>query len=112
MKEFIAYLESKISEGKAEIGVLEAEGRKDDANFARIRTNIYDVCRTVSQVLVNRPGAGISAVRAQLERFRTEWGAALEKAKQHDNINGIAVEETKLAALEDVIAHFREVDEA
>ena len=35
--------------------------------------------------------------------------AALEKAKQHDDISGIAVEETKLAALEDVIAHFREV---
>ena len=112
MKEFIAYLSSKVEEGKAETAALLADGRGDDANFARVRTNIYDVCRTVSQVLVNRPGAGISAVRAQLERFRTEWGAALEKAKQHDNINGIAVEETKLAALEDVIAHFREVDEA
>ena len=40
MKEFIAYLETKIAEGKAEIVTLEAGGRKDDANFARIRTNI------------------------------------------------------------------------
>ena len=109
MKEFIAYLESKISEGKAEIGVLEAEGRKDDANFARIRTNIYDVCRTVSQALADRPGAGIGAVQAQLERFRTGWSAALEKAKQHEDINAVAVEETKLAALKDIIAHFPEV---
>ncbi len=109
MKEFIAYLENKIAEGKAEIATLEAHGRKDDANFARIRTNIYDVCRTVSLALVGRPGAGISAVGAQLERFRTQWGAALEKAKQHENISAAAVEETKLAALEDVIAHFQEV---
>ena len=109
MKEFITYLDSKIEEGQAEIAALTADGRTDDANFAKVRTNIYDVCRTVSQTLVNRPGAGMDAITAQLERFRTTWGSALEKAKQHDDINNIAVEETKLAALEDVIAHFREV---
>ncbi len=109
MKEFIAYLESRISEGKAEIITLEADGRKDDANFARVRTNIYDICRTVSQALADRPGAGISAIRAQLERFRTGWRAALEKAKLHEDINTVVVEETKLAALEDISTHFQEV---
>ena len=112
MESFITYLTGKMEEGKAETASLLADGRKDDANFAKVRTNIYDVCRTVSQALVNRPGAGIGAIRSQLERFRTEWSAALEKAKQHDNINGIAVEETKLAALDDIIAHFPEVAEA
>ena len=111
MKEFMEYLESKISEGKAEILTLEADGRRDDANFAKVRTNIYDVCRTVINTLINRPGAGRNAIAAQLERFRATWGAALEKAKQHDDVSGIAVEETKLTALEDVIAHFREVKE-
>ena len=109
MKGFIAYLESRISEGKAEIAALEAEGRKDDANFARVRTNIYDVCRTVSQALADRPGAGTGAVRAQLERFRAGWSAALEKAKQHEDVQAAAVEETKLAALKDITAHFPEV---
>ena len=109
MDEFITYLNSKAEEGKAEAAALLADGRQDDANFAKVRTNIYDVCRTVSQALINRSGAGKDAIKAKLERFRTEWGAALEKAKQHDNINGIAVEEVKLAALEDIIAHFQEV---
>ena len=112
MQEFIAYLESRAAEGKAEIIALEAQGRKDDANFAKIRTNIYDVCQTVSRALMGRPGAGVGAVGAQLERFRTIWGAALEKAKQHRDISAMAVEETKLAALEDVIARFQEVTKA
>ena len=112
MEEFITWLSSKIEECKAETASLLTDGRKDDANFSKVRTNIYDVCRTVSQALISRPGAGTGAVRAQLERFRTEWSTALEKAKQHDNINDIAVEETKLAALDDVIAHFPEVAEA
>ena len=112
MKEFITYLGSKIEEGKAETASLLADRRTDDANFAKVRTNIYEVCRTVCQALMNRPGAGTDAIRAQLERFRTEWSAALEKAKQHGNIHGISVEETKLTALEDIIVHFQEVAEA
>ncbi len=109
MREFIAYLDSRIEEGRAKIAVLTADGCTDDANFAKVRTNIYDICRTVSQTLVNKPGAGMNAIAVQLERFRTTWGVALEKAKQHDDFYSIAVEETKLTALEEVIAHFREV---
>ena len=109
MKEFITYLDSRIEEGRAEIASLTAEGRTDDANFAKVRTNIYDVCATVSRTLADRPGAGRNAIAAQLERFRTVWGAALEKAKQHGDVSSITVEEIKLTALGDVIAHFREV---
>ena len=46
MKEFITYLNSKVEEGKAETASLQADGRTDDANFAKARTNIYDICRT------------------------------------------------------------------
>ena len=109
MEAFIAWLDGRIAEGRADIAALEADGRKDDANFAKVRTNIYEVCRTVTLALANRPGAGLSAVGAQLDRFRDTWGGALEKARQHDDVARAAVEETKLAALEDVAAHFREV---
>ena len=112
MKEFLSYLDSRIEEGKAKTAEFQAEGRRDDANFMKVHTNIYEVCKTVSQALMNRPGAGVPAVGAQLERFRTEWSAALEKAKQYNNVSSIAVEETKLSALEDIAAHFREVSEA
>ena len=109
MKEIIEYLEKQIKADKAKTAEFLTDGRKDDANFMKIQTNIYEICKTVSQALVNRPGAGIGAVKAQFERFHAEWGAALEKAKQHNNINSTAVEEIKLAALEDIIAHFQEV---
>lgn len=111
MQAFIRYLESKIEEGKAETARLMEEGRRDDANFMKAHTNIYDICRTVTLALSGRPGAGRGAVQAQLERFRTEWSAALEKAKQHDDADRAAVEETKLSALADVIAHFEEAAE-
>ena len=112
MEKFIHYLDSRIEEGKAKTGELQTNGRSDDANFMKVRTNIYEVCKTVTQTLINRTGAGTGAVKAMLEKFRAEWSASLEKAKAHDNVKGIAVEEMKLSALEDIIAHFEEVSEA
>ena len=110
MNEFIEYLTQQIEAGKNDIAGLEADGRQDEADFAKVRVNIYDVCKTVTNALINRPGAGAEAVKAQLLRFRSTWNTALEKAREHGDVRNIVVEETKLQALEDVIAHFPEVE--
>ena len=109
MEEFIGYLTRQIGTVQEEIKGLEAEGRRDDADFAKVRLNIYDVCKTVTNALTGRPGAGTGAVKAQFERFKTSWSAALDKAKTHGNARNVVVEETKLDTLADVIAHFPEV---
>ena len=109
MEAWMDYLARQAEAGRTEAAALAAEGRQDDANFVKVRANIYDVCKTVSRALLNRPGAGAGAVRERLERFRNEWGEALRKARDHGDVRGIAVEETKLAALADVLAHFPEV---
>ena len=109
MKEFIEYLTSQIDACGNDIKKMEEDGRNDDANFAKVRQNIYDVCRTVTNALMNRPGAGADAVKSQLERFSQTWGSALDKAREHGDERNIVVEETKMEALADVIAHFPEV---
>ena len=108
MKDFIEYLSQQFEAGREEIAALEAEGRQDEANFAKARNNIYDVCRTVTNALADRPGAGTAAVKAQFERLRAAWGAALDKAREHGDARSTVIEEKKLEALEDVIAHFPE----
>lgn len=110
MKGFIEYLTSRIEAGRKDTEALEADGRHDDADFAKVRTNIYDVCRTVTEALKDRPGAGPKAVKAQLERFRATWGPALDRAREYGDARNVVVEETKLEALEDVIAHFPEAE--
>ena len=109
MKAFIDYLTEQIEAGKDDIARLEKDGCFDDANFAKVRNNIYDVCRTVTNTLMNRPGAGADAVKAQLERFRISWTAALDKARDHGDTRNTVIEETKLEVLKDVTAHFPEV---
>lgn len=108
MNDYFNWLDGRIDACRAEIAGLEAAGRRDDANFVKVRANIYDVCRTVSRVQLNRPGGGSAAVTALFARFGNEWGAALEKAKAHGDVKAVAVEETKLAALSEVTARFEE----
>ena len=108
MKEFIDYLSKQIEAGSDDAARLEKEGRRDEADFAKVRTNIYEVCRTVTNALAERPGAGPRAVKTRFESFRASWSAALEKARTHEDARNIVVEETKLQALEDVLAHFPE----
>lgn len=109
MKEFIDYLTHQIETGRENIARLEADDRRDDADFAKVRVNIYDVCRTVTIALIDRPVSGADAVKNRFERFREEWTAALDKAKAHDDTRNIVVGETKLEALADVITHFEEI---
>ncbi len=109
MKDFIGYLSQQIEAGKNDIARLEKEERKDDADFVKVRTNIYEVCKTVTNALAERPGAGIEAVSARFDGFKKTWGEALDKAREHGDIRNIVVGETKMEALEDVIAHFAEV---
>ena len=111
MKDFLEYLTRQVEAGREEAEKLEADSRRDDADFVKVRTNIYDVCRTVTNALMARPGAGKEAVKAQLERFQTEWSGKLYKAREHGDARNVVVEENKLEVLEDVIAHFREAAE-
>ena len=111
MNTVIKYLTEQIDAGKAEIARLEEDGCRDDADFAKVRTNIYEVCRTVTNALANRPGAGPEAVKKQFENFRTIWGAALDNARTHSDARNTVIEEAKLNALADIAAHFPEAAE-
>ncbi|MCR5173887.1 MAG: hypothetical protein K6C09_04520 [Oscillospiraceae bacterium] len=108
MDAFIRYMTDQIEAGKAEIARLGNDGCQDDADFAKVRTNIYEVCNTVTDALIRRPGAGTEAIRAQFERFHTTWGAAFDSAREHNDTRNIVIGEIKLQALEDVTAHFAE----
>ena len=47
-----------------------------------------------------------AAFAAILDRFKKEWGAALEAAQKKNDAKKICVEETKLEALADVAARY------
>lgn len=83
---------------------LRAADRGDEAVFCTVRANVYEICATVCGVWLKKGDPDAAA--AIFDRFRAEWGAALEAAKQQNNAKKICVEEQKLEALADAAARF------
>lgn len=110
MEKFNQYTESKIAQLNAQAAALQVEGKADEANFCKVRANIYDVCATVCKVHMNRPGGGKAACEKLLTKFQNDWGAELERARKNNDTKKICVEEAKMEALLDAIAHFNEVE--
>ncbi|MBQ6065337.1 MAG: hypothetical protein IJK89_00815 [Clostridia bacterium] len=102
MEDFIAELKAQHAALNEQAAALRAQDKGDEAVFCTVRANVYDICATVCNVHMKRGDP--AAFDAALERFRNEWGASLEAAKQQDNAKKICVEETKLEALADVAA--------
>ena len=104
MEDFIASLKKENAALNEQAAALRAENKGDEAVFCTVKANVYDICATVCSVWTKK--GDISACGALLERFKGEWGAALEAAEKQENAKKICIEETKLEALADVLARF------
>lgn len=101
MSAYLSNLEAEAARLSREAAALRAEGREDEASFARIRANIHDICRTIYEVCGRTaPGEGLrAAYLKQLDRLAVEWSAARTRALEHDDRCKAAIEDIKLETL-------------
>ena len=101
MSDYIKGLEAAAAQLAQEAVSLKASGRGDEANLARIRINIHDICRTLFTVC-SRTAQG-EAFRTlylqKLDHLEQEWSAARERALAHDDGCRAAIESIKLETL-------------
>lgn len=110
---FIEYIDNKIQELKNEEMVLGKEDRKDEANFVKIKINICEICKTLYNVSKKEPN-GQSAKDffvQKLEKLSREWNASKDKAKEHNDIEKVTIEELKLEVLNEVKQKYMEFNE-
>lgn len=96
MKQFVAWLETMEETLRAESVKLAADDRRDEGALAKIRANVYGICKSVFQVL------DAEKADAKLNELYTAWGSARSTAQQHEDTEKAAVEEIKMEVLEDV----------
>ena len=78
---------------------LLADQRKDEANFEKIRENIYDVFRTVYNVALRTqpdPEKRNLFFLQKLEEIPTNWQTAYDRASEHDDETRMHLEQLKL----------------
>ena len=104
MNEFVMYLNNAIETANRKEQELIATERKDEANLQKIRANIYGICLTVIQVVAKEKcGKELwEDYVGRLDNIAKNWVASYEKAKLHQDVEKVLVEETKFQVLNEV----------
>lgn len=91
------FFEAKLTECKKEITALNADGRADEAVFAKVRMNVYDIFSTVFSAGCRTAGENAAAFFLdKLQQIPQSWQASLEKAEQHADTQKTHIERIKL----------------
>lgn len=101
---FIEYIDKKIEGYKEEELLLQNVNRNDEANFAKIKINICEICKALYNVSKKEP----TEERARdfyvqkLEKLSLEWQLSRDKAKEHGDTEKVVVEDIKLEVLNEI----------
>ena len=98
------YFASMIDVCLTEEARLNGEERKDEAVFAKIRGNVFDIFRTVYTAGVKAVGEeqAVDFLREKLDSIPKSWQAALEKAQAHGEADKVCIETVKLEAVREI----------
>lgn len=108
----IFWFSSKIAGCTEEITALQAENRDDEAVFAKIRMNVYDIFRTVFSVCTQTAGDDerklVEEFLSRLQQIPRSWQASFSTAEAHGDVEKAHIERLKLDAAGEVGAFFRQ----
>ena len=92
---------------------LNEDGRADEAIFEKVKANIYDVFCTVLSVAVRTANGDEDAVKGffvqRAEQIPAGWAAALEKAREHNDIARMQTEQIKLDTIHEIRDEFARI---
>ena len=107
----LSYFDGKIAACQAEAEALELDHRRDEAIFAKVRLNIYDVFRTVFKVAATMEDNAERFFLAKLEEIPRGWQTSLALAQQHGNTRKTVLEQIKLDTAAQIRSTFDSIRE-
>ena len=109
-KDFFTFLDTQKQTVLDEIQSLTADGRKDEANILKAKSNVYDICKSIYSALAKEAPAHVAtAFPETFDRITGPWKASLEAAKAHGDDRKILIEEAKLSAVSEITAKLSEL---
>ena len=110
-----SYFDEQIALCAQREKALLSEGRMDEANFEKIRANIFDVFRTVLCAAMKAAKGDSQAAKRFFEekmvQIPANWEAACEKAKLHNDAVRMYIEQIKLDAIREIRETFSKIVE-
>ena len=110
MQEFITYIDEAVQNLEKEEQMLVNSERKDESNLVKIRINIYGICKTVLNVVAKGGNpAWKDAYLQKLTVLSGNWRTSYEKAKEHNDVEKLVIEEIKLETMKEIMKKCEEI---
>ena len=85
---------------------LENEDCNDEANFEKIKANVYDIFKTILSAAMKQHGDDSLKVQEffieKMGQISSDWAASYEKAEQNDDTQKMCIEKIKMNTAQDV----------
>ena len=107
-----AYFDEKMAEHSERRAEFIADSRNAEADFEKIKHNVYDIFKTVLSAagkVCNEYGEIKAFFLKKLVEIPANWKAALSKAEEHCDTERAVVEKLKLEAADDIRAVFEKI---
>lgn len=109
------FFEQKTTACNLERKRLQEEERGDEANFEKIRANVYDIFKTVFLTAEKQYGGDRLKMweffLKKLEQIPSGWTAAYEEARRHDDARAMHIESVKLETARDIRENILQIKE-
>lgn len=116
IEEFTNYLDQRTSSIQENALRLMADNRRDEADFEKIRANIFQIVKQVAKAIFKNSAQAsqeesqrVSCLESRLILFQETWESFLKKAEEHGDDLKIVKEETKLEALAEIREAFQKI---
>lgn len=113
IEELNRYFSESIADCNRRCEELQADERKDEAVFEKIKLNVYGIFKTVLSVTAeqcaSKPNEAYAFLTQRLDAIPSSWEAAYEKAKEHGNDTEAQIERIKLDTVAEIYIKVRQV---
>lgn len=110
IKTLSSFLEERVALCHQRQEALHSDGREDEAVFEKIRSNIYDIFRTVLSAGVKACGEDTQALgtffHQRLLQIPQSWEASYHRAREHGDTEKMHLEQIKLDAAHQIREKF------
>lgn len=105
-QKFESYLDEQIAACKQRSRLLAEDDRMDEGNFEKVRTNVYEIFKTILSVAERVCGKDDLAKKRfflqKAEQIPMSWTTSYEKAKQNGDARKMHIESIKLDTIQEI----------
>lgn len=109
----VSYFTDRIAQHRKLVQELTSDDRADEAVFAKVQMNVYDIFNTIFSVAVKTSGQDDQKVvqffLLRIQQIPQSWRTALANAEQHGETEKAHIERIKLDVVAEIQKEFERI---